>query len=729
MTILTACHLAVIALAAASAPGEPAIGVIVAKPSGDVTAGQWSHLEALACIPELLSRYTAETPDAAFDFAGLREDLAAFEAHGLPVTLTLTAHLHTTPYVPMHDEDGAIYQQRHNPFDAAFLREWGRMHQAFLDEFGQDPRVHRVYIGPPSYFGETEYFMGPDWAHLKFLAYDPLARQSFIAWLRARYGTVAVLADAWGMPLTAWDDVVPPKPRRNEAVAHTAPDWLDFMRWRTDHLTEIVSAELARLAQGFHGEVGVKVAISDFSATHGVNTAAIAARFPKDRKLALHATNGHSLADLRYFSAIADHYGASSLTIENDGNRFTRTELARILLNFHLAGADTFNFSHLGHFNLEPPTRSSSETSRVLLSMRPWLTRYDLSRRRRPVAFLHSNTTVWVRAPRYRNRDVSRAYDAALSNGAGPEVRAFSWARWLGMPDVTCEDLVLDGDLEGRRLLVIPNSSLTLLPAGVRDRILAWVSAGGTLVLFGPDSFGQVLTETPTRCKPVNTWFFPEIAESQGTLAAEMTPLDHVTATYEATAPVFREAPGPMWRCRVRDAADRPVLVACPVGEGEVYLFAGAVPAHLDGRHNAFHAEVVPRLLHAIALRAGIVFDVEVSTAEEPSAPLALAYLGVDAKSGRHIFAGGAYDGSVPRMTIVPAAELTGPAELLLVDEPRVTARVTRGEVDIACNRPAPGAIYADPTNLEAQLGAYIPCTTVRFELPNRLEIALAPSL
>ncbi len=711
-----------------SACAEPPIGVIVAKSSDRVTPGEWRQMETLQCLPELLSRYTAETPGATFDFVGLREDLAAFEAHGLPVSLTLTAHLHTTPYRAMRDENGKSYQQRHNPFDPAFLGEWGRLHQAFLDEFAHDSRIRRVYVAPPSYFGESEYYMGPDWAHLHFLAYDDLARRSFTAWLRGRYENVEALSKAWGIPVAAWDAVPLPKPRRDGPSVHAAPDWLDFMTWRTDHLTDMIATEMARLAAGFHGEVGMKAAVGDFSAAHGVNTADILARFPKEGRLALHATNGHSLSDLKYFSAIADHYGAASFIIENDGNRFTRTELARLLLNYLLAGADTFNFAHLGHFTLGPPTRSTSETYRVLRSLRPWLTRYDLTRQRNPVAFLHGNATAWVRAPGYRNRDVSRAYDAALANGAGPEVRAYSWARWLGVPDVTCERRVLEGDLAGRRMLIIPNSSVTVLPAAVRDRILAWVADGGTLVLFGADSLGRVLVEKPTRCLPVESWVFPEVV--QGAVPLTTAPwLRHVPFPKNASFPVFRDAPDPAWRPVLTDGKGRSALVSCAVGAGVVYLFPGVIPELRDGPYEAFYARAVPRLLYAMAKKAGVDFAVEMVSGGRPVAPLALSYLGVDGKSGRHIFVGGAYDGSTSRMTLVPDAGLSGPAELLLVDEPRVAARAERGKTTVTCNRPVTGTVYEDPTNTEARLGAYIPCTTVTFVLPNRLEVALVPSL
>lgn len=657
------------------------LGIIAAGRAASMTPHHWSALDALRCGPEILTVYRAEAPDAAFDFAPFEEDLTAYAAGRPPLSATITAHIHTVPYQPTARPDGVAVTDRHNPFDPAFLREWSRLHDAFLAAYGQDPRLGRIYLGPPSYFGEVEYYMGPDWSDLQFLCYDPLARAAFTAWLKAKYGGLPDLSAAWGSEVTDWEAFAMPRPKA-AATPHTDRAWLDLMAWRTEHLRDQVVRETRRLASGFHGEVGLKFAICDYTAMHGADSARIVAELAGTPRLALHLTNGHSLADLRYFTAIKRRYGAVALSAENDGNRFIRTEIARILLNYALAGVDEFHFSHLGHLVHAAPWNAPSETQRVLRSILPALEELHSRPPVSPVAFLHSNTTTWFRAPHYRNRDVSHVYDVALANGGRDDVRAFTWARHLCMPGVTGEQLIRDGDLADRRMLIIPNTSVTVLPEDVHDAVLNWVRDGGVLVLFGGDAFTQVLDER---------------------------------GAYQ-TATGWREGGDP----EPEDGTPYTRLVR---GKGCIYLFAKPAPVSPGGPDHHFFAGEVPGLLRDIALSEDVPlpFTLRDETGA-PSAALALAYVGRDEARGVHRFVGGAHDGLRQVLTLTTAFE--GAAELTIIDNFSAGATQSGEAVPVRRVGLSQQDRYTDPTNRETAAAAHIPYVALGFDAGEPLDLA-----
>jgi Beta-galactosidase len=97
----------------------------------------------------------------------------------------------------------------------------------------------------------------------------------------------------------------------------------------------------------------------------------------------------------------------------------------------------------------------------------------------RPIALLYSKTSMLQRAPEEsRDADTTpylsemrRIYNASQSIGL-----------YIGM---TTEKKILGGDLQARRILVLP--SVQYLPNNVTNGILRWVEGGGTLVV-SPDS-------------------------------------------------------------------------------------------------------------------------------------------------------------------------------------------------------------------------------------------------
>jgi hypothetical protein len=723
-------------------PSPAVLGVIVHRPDL-MTEEHWRALRNVQAVPELLARHAASDPSQDFSFEAFEKDLEAFHQRGFfPLHVTLTPHVQTVARRPQKDADGTTYSERHNPFDPDFLAEWKRLIHEFCGRYRDDPRIGRLYIAPPSYFGEAEYYMGPNWADLRMLCYGDLARERFLEWLKGRYGSPRAAAAAWNARFDTWDGMQLPQPCATDEDCLLSNAWLDLTQWRTEYLTAFLGQRMKQAAAEFDGEVAVKVSAGDYSAVWATDSAALVAECGIGDELVLHMTNAHSLSDLKYGASIASRYHVSRFVTENDGNRFSRTEIAKIVLNSLLAGVDEFNFSQFGHlvgsiqgYRMTDSGRALEEAGRILLSC-------ETDPPRNPVAFLHSTTTCRVRPPLYRNRDVSHVYDTALSNGANPDVRAFDWARYLHLPDVTGESLILDGDLAGRRMLIIPSTRNTFLRESVLQEILDWVEEGGVFVVFGADALGSVLLNDPpapgkNRTASGHRWEFPAVSISEGTIL----PAPECPRKIREFLDLAKTPPAPVWRGPLPvdwvpyfvDLEGHCALAAVVRGSGRIVLLPASVPEKRRSPADEFYARSVPLILRHLAENEGIRFPYTFYEAENPGsgivAPIVLGSLGSDAQSGRYLFVGGAYDRSVKQVRFVPDPSLSGPGRLLLVDTDCVDAKpATPGTpIQVTLSRPPQSHLYQDPTNLEPKSLSLIPITTIDFELPSPVVLTLSP--
>ncbi len=680
------------------------LSVVVHAPESTV-AEHWQTLRDLNSSAEILLIPEVSGPDRAFDFTRFEETLERFAGERVPVSVTVTPHVPGMPWQPVIDEEGRSYTDRQSPFDPAFLSEWERLHREFCRRYGRDERIERVYVAPPSYFGEAEYYMGPDWSRPRFLCYGEQARARFVEWLRERYGTAEGTAAAWGVDGDSWEELPLPVPRMGEPSLHLDSAWLDLLEWRVDHLADIVSRQIRVLREGFDGEVGFKFASADYMAVRGGNSAETAARCGGDPGFVLHFTNGHSLAEMKYAWTVAACYGASAVTVENDGERFTRTELAKILLNALLAGGCEFNFAHFGHLLTSYGPRRT-EVAYALDDVRKTLERYDLEPTRKEMAFFHSNSAAWVRAPRYFNGDVAHVYDSSLTNPAAPGPEGFDWARHLDLPDVTGERPVADGDLEGRKVLIVPNTWMTPIRAAAYDAIEAWVAEGGVLVVFGADGYG---------------WRIDEVAPEDGTgrvrrVAEESLPPVETGSGWTGPLPAG-------WEPIIEDEDGRVVAARRVVGRGAVIRFAEAIPADAAAPESAWFRDEAPEALRRIAREAGCAFSFEAES-EDGDPELTMGYAGFDRASGRHLFVGGACGDSEVRFRFRPDPSLSGPVELLFVDVEDVVAVAEDGTtVEVERSRRSQRAVYRSPTH-EHNL---IPMVRVTTPSPAALSLVVRP--
>jgi hypothetical protein len=506
------------------------------------------------------------------------------------------------------------------------------------------------------------------------------------------------------------------------------------MQWRVEYLSRTVAREMHTLGQNAGYRLGLKVSWGDCAARNATHTAGILSRSRDLEKIDLHTTNPHSLSDLRYAANLARRYGAGRLIVENDGNRYGRTEVAKILFAFLLNGADEFNFAYHAHLLHAPPSWQPSETWRVLYGTRALFDRYTLTAVPSGAAFLQSESTRFVRAPGYLCRDVAVVYDTVFVNAVGPAEGVFAWGRSLGFPDVTGEQAVLDGDLEGRRFLVLPATAVTLLPATVTRRLEAWIEAGGTMVVFGGRESVSVRRERPTDSRACEPWpllaGLPEPGTATEGWSVADTPRqgpEQAPASWRATD--LAEA----WTPWARDADGGAVAARRPVGRGALLVFPWYVPVRtMEAPAQArFLQDVVPAMLQDLALESGVAPSVRVhdSRTGKPSHALAVGYAGQDRDSGTHVFVAGGYDQTTPvlRLELGSAGTLQGEAELILVDLDRVAVRGGASGVESLAASQA--EVYRDPTNTERFKGRSIPCTVIRFTAPAVLDLALRPVL
>jgi hypothetical protein len=509
-----------------------------------------------------------------------------------------------------------------------------------------------------------------------------------------------------------------PGPVWGGAGPRTSRPWLDLLEWRTRFLAECVSRQAGVLAKGSSWRIGLKVAGGDYAAVKGTDLGRTLRMCPAKvrERVDVHFTNGHSLSQVIYAHDLCTAFASGRLIVENDGNRYGRTELAKIALNALLGGAAEYDFSHLGHLTGGPPGEKPTDSAKTLRSVRLLLERYGSVRRpATAIALLHSNRSSHIRAPNYTNHDVDYVYDSALSNSAPPDSRAFDWGRWLGMPDVVGESHVRAGRLDSRKMIVLPNLSHTLLPEDVALGLKRWVEAGGTLVLFGS---GRTLVDT--RAGAVRWDLLPAATPTRplsGSLKRAGEPRATVPARSGGRGVAPKNLP-PNWLALWKQGSGMIAVMQRNLGKGRLVLFPDPIRRGNDAPKDGFWGSTVPQILLAEAVKNGCppAFTMVNATTDSPAPVLAARYLGVYPATGRHVFAAGAFDGRSESVEIGMTGPAGGEAEWVFVDLPDLTATDVRASKPLKVERSAPtqAGRYRDPTNTEKRPGVLIPFSVVR---------------
>jgi hypothetical protein len=282
--------------------------------------------------------------------------------------------------------------------------------------------------------------------------------------------------------VTDWEAIVPPEgPTAGPAGIDTRTAWSDFMHWYNWWLEEVTRRSLAAARAETGKPLAVMMGGPKIGLSQGIALGCIGpiVKLLGQTKPAFFSdTDSQTLFSCRYSRAACSQYGVD-LMIEHVGppylHRFHQYNMA---LNVLACGADAAHLAQTGQ--LYDPKDWFGPTWAAL---GPLVLRYRTGYVKTEAAMFHSYLTSWYRPDR-SNGDCVRLYDATNSlwfPGKGYP----SWGRALGSPDVVDDVMVQDGALAGRKLLVIPNSSVTVTSRRAVDAIRKWVRDGGTLVGFG----------------------------------------------------------------------------------------------------------------------------------------------------------------------------------------------------------------------------------------------------
>jgi hypothetical protein len=447
---------------------------------------------------------------------------------------------------------------------------------------------------PISRYGEVHYAGS---SAGQYAVFSRPARESFRRWLQQAYaGDLEALVRAWGQPLASWEAISPPEgPQAGEAGIDTRTCWSDFMHWYNAWLEEVTRRSLAAARADTDKALAVMMGGPKVGPSQGIslgNVGPIVRLLGQTRPAFLSDTDSQTLFSCKYTRAACTLYGVD-LMIENVGPPYLEVfHQYNTVLNALACGVDSVHLAHWGELY-----DTTTWFGRTWAGLAPLVLRYRTGYLKSDAAVFHSYMTSWYR-PERGNVDALRLYDRTNSLWYPSQVYP-SWGRALGAPDVLDDQMLEDGALAGRKLLVIPNSSVTVTSRKAVEAIRAWVADGGTLIGFGRGCLAY--TVEPDR----------SLAVTPG--LAGMLPAAVVAESAEVPA-----------------GGALPAFVEASVGKGRAVLYL--TPADPD-RERQFTVAMVP-ILAAAADRAGVRRWCQADPGREAN----LMYCGKDLLSGRHLF-------------------------------------------------------------------------------------------
>ncbi len=472
-------------------------------------------------------------------------------------------------------------------FSPAVLDRFCQYVSARVRERKSAPYVSSFMLSSPiSMYGEVHYAAS---SAGQYAVFSRPAKESFRRWLRREYrDDLAALSRAWGQPVTDWEAIVPPDgPQGGTAGIDTRTAWSDFMHWYNWWLEEVTRRSLAAARAETGKPLAVMMGGPKIGLSQGIALGCIGpiVKILGQTKPAFFSdTDSQTLFSCRYSRAACSQYGVD-LMIEHVGppylHRFHQYNMA---LNVLACGADAAHLAQTGQ--LYDPKDWFGPT---WAGLAPLVLQHRTGYVKSDAALFHSYLTSWYRPDR-SNGDCVRLYDSTNTLWF-PEKGYPSWGRALASPDVVDDVMVEDGALLGRKLLVLPNSSVTVTSRRAVDAIRKWVRDGGTLVGFGEGCLAYTIEDDRSlRATPgLAGLLSPEAIKAAGT-----------------------------------DPAAR---VEAKVGRGRAILYL--TPA-ADG---PFLQEAM-RLLESEAERAGV----RRWCRADPGHAVNLMYAGRDRISGRHLF-------------------------------------------------------------------------------------------
>ncbi len=502
---------------------------------------------------------------------------------------------------------------------------------------------------PISMYGEAHYAASTTG---QYAVFSRPAKESFRNWLkRAYHDDLAALSRAWGETVEDWAAIVPPKgPTPGPGGIDTRTCWSDFMHWYNWWLDEVTWGSLKAARAETPKPLATMLGGPKVGPGQGISLGNIG---PNVRMLGrvkpafFSDTDSQTLFSCRYTRAACSQYGVE-LMLEHVGPPTLEVfHQYNMLLNVLACGADHAHLATTGQL-FDP----KHWFYHVWDGLTPVVTRYRTGYVRSDAVWFHSYVTSWFR-PSRDNLDGILLYDRTNSlwhPWQGTDHVAPSWGRALNSPDVVDDAMVEDGALRGRKLMVIPNCSVTVTSRKAVDAIRKWVTEGGTLVGFGEGCLAYTLeADRSLRPTPGLAGLIPAVA---------------LASAKAGTRKVERK-----------------------VGKGRVVLYLGS-PDPRNPAGLAFAGKAMG-LLRGEADRAGVRRLVRTDAGADVNA----MYAGRDVKSGRHMVvvdlaryvANGLQDAifwtdRTINLTFDPS--LHGPADLVVVTDAFESCTGGQGEYD-----------------------------------------------
>lgn len=364
---------------------------------------------------------------------------------------------------------------------------------------------------PISMYGEVHYAASTAG---QYAVFSRPAKANFRAWLRRQYhDDLGALSRAWGQPVTDWEAIVPPTGPAGQNGLDTRTAWSDFMHWYNWWLEEVTRRSLQAARAETRKELAVMMGGPKIGLSQGIalgNIGPIVKLLGQVKPAFFSDTDSQTLFSCRYSRAACSQYGVD-LMIEHVGppylHRFHQYNMA---LNTLACGADSAHLAQTGQ--LYDPKDWFGPT---WIGLAPLLHRYRTGYVKSESAMFHSYMTSWFRPDR-SNADCVRLYDSTNTLWY-PEKGYPSWGRALGSPDVVDDVMIEDGALAGRKLLVIPNSAVTVTSRRAVEALREWVKQGGTVVGFGEGSLAYTVEpDRSLRATPNLAGLLPSSAHTVG---------------------------------------------------------------------------------------------------------------------------------------------------------------------------------------------------------------------
>ncbi|MBM3500894.1 MAG: glycosyl hydrolase family protein, partial [Armatimonadetes bacterium] len=334
---------------------------------------------------------------------------------------------------------------------------------------------------PVSMYGEVHYSASTTG---QYAVFSRPAKANFRAWLRRRYGDdLTALSRAWEQSIVAWEAVEPPLgPQDGPEGIDRRTCWSDFMHWYNGWLEEVTRESLLAARKETDKPLGVIMGGPKIGLSQGIalgNIGPIVKVLGQTGPAFFNDTDSQTLFSCRYSRTACSQYGVD-LMLEHVGPPYLHLyHQYNMALNVPACGADAAHLAHWGELY-----DAESWFGRTWAGLGPLVCRYRTGYVRSEAALFHSYLTSWYR-PSRSNGDCVRLYDS--TNQLWYADKGFpSWGRALAAPDVLDDVMIEDGGLAGRKLLVIPNSSVTVTSRKAVEALRRWVKAGGTLIGFGP---------------------------------------------------------------------------------------------------------------------------------------------------------------------------------------------------------------------------------------------------